>query len=48
LLLEQASALEADLLVICKHARPTAEQFLLGSVTLRVLEDSLCDVLVVQ
>jgi len=48
LLLEQASLLEADLLVICKHARPSAEQFLLGSVTLRVLDDSVCDVLVVQ
>lgn len=48
LLLEQAEALEADLLVICKHARPTAEQLLLGSVTLRVLDDSRCDVLVVQ
>ncbi|MCC5886683.1 MAG: universal stress protein [Gammaproteobacteria bacterium] len=48
LLLEQAAALEADLLVICKHARPTTEQFLLGSVTLRVLDDSHCDVLVVQ
>lgn len=48
LLLEQAQALEADLLVICKHARPTTEQFLLGSVTLRVLDDSHCDVLVVQ
>ncbi len=48
LLLEQASALEADLLVICKHARPSTEQFLLGSVTLRVLDDSVCDVLVVQ
>ncbi|MCC5873535.1 MAG: universal stress protein [Gammaproteobacteria bacterium] len=47
-LLEQAAALEADLLVICKHARPTTEQLLLGSVTLRVLDDSVCDVLVVQ
>lgn len=47
-LLEQAAAQEADLLVICKHARPTTEQLLLGSVTLRVLDDSTCDVLVVQ
>lgn len=48
LLLEQAAALQTDLLVICKHARPPTEQFLLGSVTLRVLDDSECDVLVVQ
>ncbi len=47
-LLEQAAELEADLLVIGKHARPPTEQFLLGSVTLRVLDESRCDVLVVQ
>ncbi|TVS15114.1 MAG: universal stress protein [Gammaproteobacteria bacterium] len=47
-LLEQAAEVEADLLVIGKHARPPTEQFLLGSVTLRVLDDSVCDVLVVQ
>lgn len=47
-LLEQAAELESDLLVIGKHARPPTEQFLLGSVTLRVLDESQCDVLVVQ
>ncbi len=47
-LLEQAAEVEADLLVIGKHARPPTEQFLLGSVTLRVLDESDCDVLVVQ
>lgn len=48
LLVEKAEDLEAELLVIGKHARPPAEHFLLGSVTLRVLDNSTCDVLVVQ
>lgn len=47
-LIDRAEALETDLLVIGKHARPPAEHFLLGSVTLRVLDSSNCDVLVVQ
>lgn len=48
LLVDRAEALEAELLVIGKHARPPTEHFLLGSVTLRVLDKSRCDVLVVQ
>lgn len=47
-LLEQAVQRDVDLLVIGKHAQPAAEQFLLGSVTLRILDESTCDVLVVQ
>jgi len=47
-LVEQAESRAADLLVIGRHAKPPAEQLLVGSVTLRVLDRSSCDVLVVQ
>jgi nucleotide-binding universal stress UspA family protein len=40
--------LKADLIVIGKHGKSKAEEWLFGSVTRHVLSDSRCDVLVVQ
>lgn len=48
LILARERMLSADLIVLCKRARSTAEAWLLGSVTRHVLADSDCDILVVQ
>jgi len=45
---EKAAAIDADLLVAGKHGRSIGEQLLLGSVTLHLLSECGCDVLVVQ
>jgi len=45
---EQELALGADLIVMGKHARSGVGEFFLGSVTRRVLAESVCDVLVLQ
>ncbi len=47
-LCEKAAAIDADLVVAGKHGRSIGEQFLLGSVTLHLLSECECDVLVVQ
>lgn len=44
----QQHATEADLIVIGKHRRSRVADFFVGSVTRRVLSESLCDVLVLQ
>lgn len=44
-LLEEASAQSADLLVIGKHGAGAMEERLLGSVTLNLLHHAPCDVL---
>jgi len=38
----------ADLIIVGKHGKWRIEEFLLGSVTLHVLSQSQCDVLVVE
>lgn len=48
LILDREGAQNADLIVVCKHARSTAEAWLLGSMTRHIASDSNCDVLVVQ
>lgn len=48
MILAKEEALDADLIVVCKRARPVVEAWLLGSVTRHVLSDANCDVLVVQ
>ena len=45
---ERALALDADLVVVGKHGKSIAEQLLLGSVTLHLLSECPCDVLVAQ
>jgi len=45
-ILEQAMAMECDLVVMGKHGRSAVEDVLLGSVTRHVLSDARCDVLV--
>lgn len=45
---DQALALGADLIVMGKHARSGVGEFFVGSVTRRVLAESVCDVLVLQ
>jgi nucleotide-binding universal stress UspA family protein len=45
--LRQAATLGADLVVAGKHGRSTLGDFLLGSVSSRVLSESACDVLIV-
>lgn len=45
-ILEQAQAPGCDLIVIGKHGESMLEELLLGSVTMRVLAESGCDVLV--
>ncbi len=45
---ERALALDADLVVVGKHGKSLAEQLLLGSVTLHLLSQCPCDVLVAQ
>lgn len=45
---EIAHELEADLVVVGKHGKSIMEELLLGSVTLHLLAESKCDVLVVQ
>lgn len=45
---ERALALDADLVVVGKHGKSIAEQLLLGSVTLHLLAQCPCDVLVAQ
>lgn len=45
---ERALALDADLVVVGKHGKSIAEQLLLGSVTLHLLSECHCDVLVAQ
>ncbi len=45
---EKAAVIDADLVVAGKHGRSIGEQLLLGSVTLHLLSECECDVLVVQ
>ena len=45
---EQELALGADLIVMGKHARSGVGEFFLGSVTRRVVAESICDVLILQ
>ena len=45
---QRALALDADLVVVGKHGKSIAEQLLLGSVTLHLLAECPCDVLVAQ
>lgn len=45
---EKAAEIDADLVVAGKHGRSIGEQLLLGSVTLHLLSECHCDVLVVQ
>ena len=45
---DQERAMGADLIVMGKHARSGVGEFFLGSVTRRVLAESVCDVLVLQ
>ena len=45
---DRALALDADLVVVGKHGKSIAEQLLLGSVTLHMLAECPCDVLVAQ
>ena len=45
---DRALALDADLVVVGKHGKSIAEQLLLGSVTLHLLAQCPCDVLVAQ
>ena len=45
---DQQHAMAADLIVMGKHGRSGVGAFLLGSVTRRVLAESVCDVLVLQ
>lgn len=45
---EQVRALDADLVVAGRHGKSLTEQLLLGSVTLHLLAESPCDVLVTQ
>jgi nucleotide-binding universal stress UspA family protein len=45
---EKAAEIDADLVVAGKHGRSIGEQLLLGSVTLHLLSECGCDVLVVQ
>lgn len=45
---ERAAEIDADLVVAGKHGRSIGEQLLLGSVTLHLLSECGCDVLVVQ
>ena len=47
-LLEKERELGADLIVVTKRRKSLMEKFLLGSVTLQLLERSQCDVLAVQ
>lgn len=47
LILEKEEALNADLIVMGRRGRSTAEEWLLGSVTRHILADSRCDVMVV-
>jgi nucleotide-binding universal stress UspA family protein len=48
LILAKEQSLNADLIVIGKHARSSGEEWLLGSVTRHILAESKCDVLVVH
>jgi len=43
-----AEKLTPDLIIVGKHGRSRIEEFLLGSVTLHMLSESVCDVLVVE
>jgi nucleotide-binding universal stress UspA family protein len=45
---EIAAKQDVDLIILGKHGRSRIEEFLIGSVTLHVLAQSRCDVLVVQ
>jgi nucleotide-binding universal stress UspA family protein len=47
-LLDLATGLEADLVVVGKHGQSTLERLLLGSVSLHLVAGSVCDVLVTQ
>lgn len=44
-ILDKAAALGADLIAIGKHGRTPVEEWVLGSVTLHVLQNAACDVL---
>lgn len=45
--LEQAAALDAEMIALGRNARSSLEEWLLGSVALQVLEQASCDVLLV-
>jgi nucleotide-binding universal stress UspA family protein len=45
---EKAAEIDADLVVVGKHGKSLGEQLLLGSVTLHMLSECPCDVLVTQ
>jgi nucleotide-binding universal stress UspA family protein len=45
---DKAIAIDADLVIVGKHGKSLAEHLLLGSVTLHLLADCPCDVLVTQ
>jgi nucleotide-binding universal stress UspA family protein len=45
---EKAVEIDADLMILGKHGKSLGEQLLLGSVTLHMLSECRCDVLVTQ
>jgi nucleotide-binding universal stress UspA family protein len=48
ILRDKATEIEADLIVVGKHGKSLLERLLMGSVTLHLLTESPCDVLVTQ
>jgi nucleotide-binding universal stress UspA family protein len=47
-ILKQARVLESDLIIIGRHGQSPWEDMLLGSVTKHVIEESTCDVLIIE
>jgi nucleotide-binding universal stress UspA family protein len=47
-ILKQAEVLESDLIIIGKHGQSPWEDMLVGSVTQQVIEESTCDVLIIE